>query len=217
METNLDFKKYLKSKNINNSYLSYYSQSISSMDDIFLQPQTDIFTKLLSDRIIIISGVIDTYLAEYVKANLLYLESLDRKEDITLYINSPGGSVYDGFGILDIMDYIKPDVNTINTGLAASMAAVILCYGKSGGRKSLKRSRTMIHQPIGFGDVSQASDIEIQAKEINEVKKELYEIISKKTGQSYDRVYKDGDRDYWMSSEEAKNYGMIDKIIKSRN
>jgi ATP-dependent Clp protease, protease subunit len=134
-----------------------------------------------------------------------------------MYINSPGGSVYDGLGLLDFMEYIKPDVSTINTGLAASMGAVILCSGKKGKRKAMKRSRTMIHQPMtGMGFWMQASDVEIEAKEVNSIKKELYEIISEKTGQPYDKVNKDSDRDYWMTSQEAKKYGMIDEIIKKR-
>jgi ATP-dependent Clp protease protease subunit len=146
----------------------------------------------------------------------MYLESLD-DEDIEIYIDSPGGSVYSGLGLLDVMDYVKPDIVTINTGLAASMAAVILCSGTKGKRKSLKRSRTMIHQPMtGFGSYAQASDMEIEAKEINSLKKELYEIISENTGQKYDNVYKDGDRDYWMTATEAKKYGMVDEIILKR-
>ena len=133
-----------------------------------------------------------------------------------MYINSPGGSVYDGLGILDTMDFIRPDIITINTGLAASMAAVILCSGSNGKRKSLKRARTMIHQPIGYTGYAQASDIEIDAKEINSLKKELYEIISEKTGQKFEKVEKDSDRDYWMTSDEAKSYGIIDEIVKPR-
>jgi ATP-dependent Clp protease protease subunit len=178
----------------------------------------DVFNRLLRDRIIILSGDIETNICELIKANLLYLESLDSKEDITIYINSPGGSVYDGLGLLDIMEYIKPEIATINTGLAASMAAIILCCGNKGKRKALKRSRTMIHQPMmGFGGYSQASDIEIDAKEINLLKKELYEIISEKSGQTYSKVEKDGDRDYWLSAIEAKKYGMIDDILIKRS
>jgi ATP-dependent Clp protease protease subunit len=173
--------------------------------------------KLLNKRIIILCGEIDDYQCELIKANLLYLESIDDKSDIKLYINSGGGSVYAGLGLIDVMDYIKPEIATINTGLAASMAAVILCSGTKGKRRALKRSRTMIHQPLGYGGwMQQASDMEIEAKEINSLKKELYEIISEKTGQTYDRVHKDGDRDYWMSAADAKKYGMIDDIITKR-
>jgi ATP-dependent Clp protease protease subunit len=164
-----------------------------------------------------LSGEIDTNICELIKANLLYLESLDSEENITLYINSPGGSVYDGLGLLDIMEYIKPEIGTINTGLAASMAAIILSSGAKGKRKALKRSRTMIHQPMGgYSGWAQASDMEIEAREINDLKKELYEIISDKTGQKYDKVYKDGDRDYWLSATDAKKYGIIDDIILIR-
>ena len=176
----------------------------------------DIYTKLLNDRIVFLNDEIDNYTSELVKNQLLYLEQLDHKKDIKMYINSPGGSVYDGLGILDTMDFIRPDIITINTGLAASMAAVILCSGSNGKRKSLKRARTMIHQPIGYTGYAQASDIEIDAKEINSLKKELYEIISEKTGQKFEKVEKDSDRDYWMTSDEAKSYGIIDEIVKPR-
>jgi ATP-dependent Clp protease protease subunit len=177
----------------------------------------DIYTKLLNDRIVFLNDEIDNYTSELVKNQLLYLEQLDHKKDIKMYINSPGGSVYDGLGILDTMDFIRPDIITINTGLAASMAAVILCSGSNGKRKSLKRARTMIHQPMsGSYGVYQASDITIDAKEINTLKIELYEIISEKTGQDIKKVEQDADRDYWMNSLEAKNYGMIDEVIKPR-
>lgn len=176
----------------------------------------DIFSKLLDDRVIFLSDEIDSDVCSIIKAQLLYLES-ESDEDIKIYIDSPGGSVYSGLGLLDVMEYITPDIVTINTGLAASMGAVILCAGSKGKRKALKRSRTMIHQPLGFGGwMQQASDMEIEAKEINSLKKELYEIISDRTGQSYDRVSKDGDRDYWMTAADAKKYGMIDEIITKR-
>ena len=176
----------------------------------------DIFSKLLDDRIIFLSDEIDSDVCNIIKAQLLYLES-ESDEDIKIYIDSPGGSVYSGLGLLDVMDYVTPDIITINTGLAASMGAVILCSGTKGKRRALKRSRTMIHQPLGYGGyVQQASDMEIEAKEMNSIKKELYEIISERTGQNYDRVHKDGDRDYWMSAQDAKKYGMIDDIIIKR-
>lgn len=178
-------------------------------------PPMDLFQHLLSERIIVLSGEIDTYLCEFTKAALLYLES-ESDEDITMYINSPGGSVYDGLGLLDVMDYIKPDICTINTGLCASMGAVILCSGTKGKRKALKRSRTMIHQPIGGGWMQQASDMEIEAKEMNDLKKELYTIISASTGQNYDKVSQDSDRNYWMNSKESLKYGMIDEILYKR-
>ena len=173
----------------------------------------DIFSKLLDERIIFLSTEIDSDVCNIIKAQLMYLDS-ESNEDIKLYIDSPGGSVYSGLGLLDVMDYIKSDIVTVNTGLAASMAAVILCSGSKGKRRALKRSRTMIHQPLTYGSfMQQASDIEIEAKEMNLLKRELYEIISDRTGQTYDRVYKDGDRDYWMSANDAKKYGMIDEII----
>jgi ATP-dependent Clp protease protease subunit len=217
MNLSQDYQKFLKSKKINSTYLSHYSQkSTQYLDEGSLIFPNDVFNRLLKDRIIILSGEIDTHICELIKANLLYLESIDSEEDITLYINSPGGSVYDGLGLLDIMEYIKPEIGTINTGLAASMAAIILSSGAKGKRKALKRSRTMIHQPLGFGGWSQASDMEIEAREINELKKQLYEIISENTGQVYDKVHKDGDRDYWMSAHDAKKYGMIDEILTKR-
>lgn len=217
MNLSQDYQKFLKSKKINSTHLSHYSQkSTQFLDEGSLIFPNDVFNRLLKDRIIILSGEIDTHICELIKANLLYLESIDPEEDITLYINSPGGSVYDGLGLLDIMEYIKPKIGTINTGLAASMAAIILSSGAKGKRKALKRSRTMIHQPLGFGGWSQASDMEIEAREINELKKQLYEIISENTGQVYDKVHKDGDRDYWMSAHDAKKYGMIDEILTKR-
>jgi len=176
----------------------------------------DIFSKLLDDRVIFLSDEIDSDVCNIIKAQLLYLES-ESDEDIKIYIDSPGGSVYSGLGLLDVMDFVTPDIITINTGLAASMGAVILCSGTKGKRRALKRSRTMIHQPLGYGGyVQQASDMEIEAKEINSLKKELYEIISDRSGQSYDRVSKDSDRDYWMTANDAKKYGMIDEIIIKR-
>lgn len=216
-----------------NDFRKYAIQSIggSRLDDYFRKLQkknytthliesnglsVDIFSKLLDERVIFLSDEIDSDVCAIVKAQLLYLES-ESDEDIKIYIDSPGGSVYSGLGLLDVMDYVSPDIVTINTGLAASMGAVILCAGTKGKRKALKRSRTMIHQPLGFGGwMQQASDMEIEAKEINSLKKELYEIISERTGQSYDRVSKDGDRDYWMTATDAKKYGMIDEIILKR-
>lgn len=206
-----DFDRYLKSRKITSLHISSYKSSIDEID--ITRPS--VFEKLLNERIIFL-GEIDDYSVEIVKANLLYLDSIS-DEDISIYINSGGGSVYSGLGLLDTMDYINSDIVTINTGLAASMAAVILCSGAKGKRKSLKRSRTMIHQPLGYGGwVQQASDMEIEAKEINSLKKELYEIISERTGQPIDKVYKDGDRDYWMTANDAKRYGMIDEIVRSK-
>jgi ATP-dependent Clp protease protease subunit len=215
-----DFNKYLLSQSISTTSQDAYFKKLQKLNSTPLLLESngmsvDIFSKLLEDRIIFLSTEIDDYVCNIIKAQLMYLESLD-DEDIEIYIDSPGGSVYSGLGLLDVMDYVKPDIVTMNTGLAASMAAVILCSGTKGKRKSLKRSRTMIHQPLGYGGYAQASDMEIEAKEINSLKKELYEIISERTGQTYDKVYKDSDRDYWMTAQDAKKYGMIDEIIIKR-
>jgi ATP-dependent Clp protease protease subunit len=210
-----DYFYYLKSKNINEGYLKHNSRTIQNKVTE-TNAHFDVFDALLDERIIFLFGEIDDFQSELIKANLLYLDSISN-EDIYLYINSPGGSVYSGLGLLDTMDYIKSDVNTVNTGLAASMGAVILCSGAKGKRKALKRSRTMIHQPMALGGfIQQASDVEIEAREINHLKKELYEIISEKTNQDYEKVYKDGDRDYWMSAKDALKYGMIDKIVEKK-
>lgn len=173
----------------------------------------DVFSRLMMDRIIFMGVPIYEDVANIIQAQLLFLESVDSKKDIQIYINSPGGSVYAGLGIYDTIQYIEADVATICTGMAASMSAVILCAGTAKKRSALKHSRIMIHQPMG-GASGQASDIEIEAREIQKVKKELYEIIAKHSGQPYKKVWADSDRDYWMLSEEAKAYGMIDEILQ---
>ncbi len=175
--------------------------------------QMDVFSRLMMDRIIFMGDPINDYVANVIQAQLLFLESADAKKDVQIYINSPGGSVYAGLGIYDTMQYVSPNVATICTGIAASMAAVLLCAGEKGKRTCLEHSRVMIHQPLG-GAEGQASDIEITAREIMKLKKELYEIIAKHSGQDYDKVYADSDRDYWMRSEEAKAYGMVDEVLK---
>jgi ATP-dependent Clp protease protease subunit len=215
-----DLNKFLLSQSISSTFQHDYFNKISKKSNLNSLDTNglpiDIFNKLLEERIIFLSTEVDSDVCTVIKAQLMYLDSIDN-EDISIYIDSPGGSVYSGLGLLDVMDYVNSDISTVNTGLAASMAALILCSGKKGKRKSLKRSRTMIHQPLGYGGwVQQASDMEIEAREINSLKKELYEIISDKTGQTYEKVYKDGDRDYWMNSQEAKKYGMIDEIINKR-
>ncbi len=172
----------------------------------------DVFSRLMMDRIIFLGVPINDYVANIIQAQLLFLESSDSGKDIQIYLNTPGGSVYAGLGIYDTMQYIAPDVATICTGMAASMGAVLLCAGTKGKRTALTHSRILIHQPMG-GASGQASDIEITAREIQKLKKELYEIISKHSGQKYKKVWDDGDRDYWMTSEEAKDYGMIDEIL----
>ena len=174
--------------------------------------QMDVFSRLMMDRIIFLGTAIDDYVANIIQAQLLFLESTDSKRDIQIYLNSPGGSVYAGLGIYDTMQFINPDVATICTGMAASMAAVLMCAGAKGKRSALPHSRIMIHQPMG--DVEgQATEIEITAREIQKLKKELYEIIAKHSGQTYDKVWADSDRDYWMTAEEAKAYGMIDEVL----
>ena len=172
----------------------------------------DVFSRLMMDRIIFLGVPIDDYVANIIQAQLLFLESVDSSKDIQIYLNTPGGGVYAGLGIYDTMQYIVPDVATICTGMAASMGAVILCAGTKGKRSALKHSRIMIHQPSG-GAEGQASDIEITAREIQKLKKELYEIIAVHSNQEYDKVWADSDRDYWMTSDEAKDYGLIDELL----
>ncbi len=172
----------------------------------------DVFSRLMMDRIIFLGLPIDDTVANIIQAQLLYLESADAQKDISIYFNSPGGSVYAGLGIYDTMQYISSDVATICTGMAASMAAVLLTAGTTGKRSALKHSRVMIHQPMG-GAQGQASDIEITAREIQKLKKELYTIISDHSGNTFKKVEKDSDRDYWMTADEAKEYGMIDEVL----
>ena len=172
-----------------------------------------VFDRLMMDRIIFLNSSIDDYVANIIQAQLLFLESIDSKKDIQIYISSGGGSVYSGLGIYDTMQYVTPDISTTCTGMAASMAAVLLCAGSKGKRSSLKHSRVMIHQPMGFSE-GQSSDIEISTKQIVLLKKELYDIISLHSGQDYKKVQKDADRDFWMTSSEALNYGMIDNILE---
>ncbi len=176
----------------------------------------DVFSRLMMDRIIFLGVPVNDYVANIIQAQLLYMESVDPKKDIQIYLNTPGGSVYAGLGIYDTMQYIAPDVATICTGMAASMGAVLLCAGTSGKRTSLKHSRILIHQPMG-GAEGQASDIEITAREIQKIKKELYEIIAQHSGQEYKKIWKDSDRDYWMTATEAKDYGMIDDVLISNS
>jgi len=172
----------------------------------------DVFSRLMMDRIIFLGTGIDDHVANIIQAQLLFLESVDAKKDIQIYLNSPGGGVYAGLGIYDTMQYIAPDVATICTGMAASMGAVLLCAGAEGKRTALKHSRVMIHQPLG-GAQGQASDMEITVKEIMKLKTELYEIISDHSGKSMEEVEGNSDRDYWMTAIEAKAYGMIDEVL----
>ncbi len=174
--------------------------------------QLDVFSRLMKDRIIFLGVPIYDDVSNIIQAQLLFLESQDSERDIQIYINSPGGSVYAGLGIYDTMQYLSPDISTICTGMAASMAAVLLCAGANKKRFALPHARIMIHQPMG-GTQGQASDIEIEAREIQKIKKELYEIIAEHSGNSYDKVWADSDRDYWMIAQEAKEYGMIDEVL----
>ncbi len=212
-----EFNKYAtKHHGINSMHLQNYIES--SLTPYIIEErqlnvaQMDVFSRLMMDRIIFLGTGINDQVANIITAQLLFLESVDAKKDIQIYLNSPGGGVYAGLGIYDTMQFIKPDVATICTGMAASMGAVLLCAGANGKRAALPHSRVMIHQPLG-GAQGQASDIEITAREIAKLKKELYEIISNHSGQDYDKVWQDSDRDYWMIAEEAKSYGMIDEVL----
>lgn len=221
MDYSNEFRNFaIKDQGVSNMY---YDKIINSMYPTSLTPNIieerqmnavamDVFSRLMMDRIIFLGTGINDQVANIVQAQLLFLASTDAARDIQIYINSPGGSVYAGLGIYDTMQFIKPDVATICTGMAASMAAVLLCAGEKGKRSGLTHSRVMIHQPLG-GAQGQASDIEITAREIITLKKELYEIIAKHSGQSYDKVHDDSDRDYWMKADKALEYGMIDEIL----
>ena len=215
-----EFRKYAtKHAGINSTVYDQYT----SVYDNYISPtiieerqmnvaSMDVFSRLMMDRIIFLGVGINDHVANIIQAQLLFLESVDAKKDILIYLNSPGGSVYAGLGIYDTMQYVNPDVATICTGMAASMGAVLLCAGAEGKRSALKHSRVMIHQPMG-GAQGQASDMEITVKEILKLKKELYEIISNHSGKSMKDVEKDSDRDCWMTSQEAKAYGMIDEVL----
>lgn len=211
-----EFRKYaIKHKGINSTT---FDDVVSSMTPYIIEErqlnvaQMDVFSRLMMDRIIFLGTGIDDTVANIIQAQLLFLESADSKKDIQVYLNSPGGSVYAGLGIYDTMQYIAPDVATICTGIAASMGAVLLCAGTKGKRTALKHSRVMIHQPLG-GAQGQASDIEITTREILKLKKELYDIIALHSEQKFDKVENDSDRDYWMTAQEAKDYGMIDEVL----
>lgn len=218
---NNDFRKFaVQHMGMNGLAFDQYAQHISNS---YLSPsimeerqlnvtQMDVFSRLMMDRIIFLGTPIDDYTANVIQAQLLYLDSADPGKDISIYINSPGGSVYAGLGIYDTMQYIGSEISTICTGMAASMAAVLLVAGEKEKRFALKHSRVMIHQPMG-GAQGQASDIEITAREIQKLKKELYTIIAEHSGNDYEKVWRDSDRDYWMTAQEACEYGMIDKVL----
>ena len=211
-----EFKKFaVKDQGINSMYVD---QLVSSVTPYIIEErqlnvaQMDVFSRLMMDRIIFLGTGINDQVANIIQAQLLFLESVDSTKDISIYINSPGGGVYAGLGIYDTMQFIKPDVATICTGMAASMGAVLMCAGEKGKRSALPHSRIMIHQPLG-GAQGQASDIEITAREILKMKDELYAIIANHSGQKVKKVHDDSDRDYWMKADEAKAYGMIDEVL----
>lgn len=235
-DMNNDFRKFaVNHLGINSNTLDGYTRHIEKQGAIFtsttpsadyMNPyileerqlnvtQMDVFSRLMMDRIIFLGTQVSDTSANIIQAQLLYLDSIDPDKDISIYINSPGGSVYAGLGIYDTMQYISSDVSTICTGMAASMAAVLLVAGEKGKRYALPHSRVMIHQPMG-GIQGQASDIEITAREILKLKEELYRIISDHSGQPFEKVEADSDRDYWMIAAEAKEYGMIDKVLSIR-
>ena len=219
MDYTKEFEKYA-TKHHGISSL-HYGKIVSSLTPYIMEErqmnitQMDVFSRLMMDRIIFLGTEINDQIANIIQAQLLFLESLDASKDISIYINSRGGGVYAGLGIYDTMQFIKPDIATICTGMAASMAAVLMCAGTKGKRSGLVHSRIMIHQPLG-GAQGQASDIEITAREILKLKKELYQIIAKHSGQTLKKVEKDSDRDYWMKSQEAKAYGMIDEVLQRK-
>jgi ATP-dependent Clp protease protease subunit len=220
MEKNNDFRQYaIKHHGIN----SMVFDKITSLQSSYISPtiieerqmnvaSMDVFSRLMMDRIIFLGLPIDDYVANVIQAQLLYLDSADSGKDIQIYFNSPGGSVHAGLGIYDTMQFISSDVATICTGMAASMAAVLLCAGAKGKRSALKHSRVMIHQPMG-GTQGQVSDIEITTREIIKLRNELYRIIADHSGKEIEKVEKDSDRDYWMTSSEALEYGMVDEIL----
>ena len=220
MNRNSDFNKFatghlglnsLSLQQYQSIYDNYISPTIIEERQLNIATM-DVFSRLMMDRIIFLGLPIDEYVANIIQAQLLYLDSSDPNKDIQIYFNTPGGSVYAGLGIYDTMQWITSDVATICTGMAASMGAILLAAGAKGKRSALRHSRILIHQPMG-GAQGQATDIEITAREIQKLKKELYDIIVKHSGKEFEKVEKDADRDYWMTAEEAKEYGMIDEVL----
>lgn len=220
MDFGKEFEKYaVKHRGISSSTLHGYRQhNITNLTPYIIEERPlnvasmDVFSRLMMDRIIFMGEPINDYVANIVTAQLLFLDSTDRSRDIQMYINSPGGSVYAGLGIYDTMQFVTPDIATICTGMAASMGAILMCAGVKGKRSSLKHSRIMLHQPSG-GIGGQATDIEITAREIKKTKQELYHIISQHTGKPVDQVAVDCDRDFWMTAEESKEYGLVDEVL----
>jgi ATP-dependent Clp protease protease subunit len=215
-----EFRKFaVKDQGISGSVIDDYRGHVENMTQYVIEERPgnfraiDVFTRLISDRIIFLGMGVDSQIANIITAQLLFLESSDPKKDIIMYINSPGGSVYDGLGIYDTMQYVNPEVATICTGMAASMAAVLMCAGSKGKRAALPHARIMIHQPSG-GMQGQSRDMEITLKQMQELRKDLYEILAKHTGQKYNKIETDSDRDYWMRATEAKEYGLIDEVLE---
>lgn len=219
---NNEFRKYaVHHMGMSGNTVDDYAQKINNMTQYVIEERPgnfraiDVFTRLISDRIIFLGMGVDDQIANLITAQLLFLESSDPKKDIIMYINSPGGSVYAGLGIYDTMNYINPDVATVCTGLAASMAAVLLASGADKKRSGLPHSRIMIHQPMSSMQ-GQATDMEISLRQTLEVKKDLYTILAKHSGQKYEKIEKDSDRDYWMRAAEAKTYGLIDEVLEKK-
>jgi ATP-dependent Clp protease, protease subunit len=220
MDFGKEFEKYaVKHRGIGGNTLhSYREHSVTNLTPYIIEERPlnvasmDVFSRLMMDRIIFMGEPINDYVANIVTAQLLFLDSTDRSRDIQMYINSPGGGVYAGLGIYDTMQFVTPDIATICTGMAASMGAILMCAGVKGKRSALKHSRVMLHQPSG-GIGGQATDIEITAREIKKTKQELYNIISQHTGKPVDQVAIDCDRDFWMTAEESKEYGLVDEVL----
>lgn len=221
MDLNKEFEKYaVKHRGISSATMHSYQTQFnpSNLTPYIIEERPlnvasmDVFSRLMMDRIIFMGEPINDYVANIVTAQLLFLESTDRTRDIQMYINSPGGSIYAGLGIYDTMQYITPDISTITIGMAASMGAVLMCAGAKGKRTALKHSRIMLHQPYG-GAGGQATDIQIMVNEVKKLKHELYEIIALHSGQSFDKVKEDSDRDFWMTAQEAKEYGLVDEVL----
>ena len=215
-----EFRKFaIKDQGISGTTVDDYNNAIQNMTQYVIEERPgnfraiDVFTRLISDRIIFLGMGIDDQIANIITAQLLFLASTDAKKDIVMYLNSPGGSVYAGLGIYDTMQYVSPEVATICTGLAASMGAVLLSAGAEKKRAALPHARIMIHQPMSSMQ-GQASDMEISLRQTMEVKKDLYNILAKHSGQKFDKIEKDSDRDYWMRSGEAKDYGLIDEVLE---
>ncbi len=220
MNTGKEFEKYaIKHKGISSNTLDgYIKHNITNLTPNIIEERPmnvavmDVYSRLMMDRIIFLGHPINDEVANIITAQLLFLESTDRTRDVQLYINSPGGGVYAGLGLYDTMQFVTPDIATICTGIAASMAAVLMSAGSPGKRSALKHSRIMMHQPSA-GAAGQASDVEITVNEVRKIKQELYDILSNHTGQTVEKIAKDSNRDYWMTSEEAKNYGLIDEVL----